>query len=105
MDDAAWNDAAVYQLNIPAAASGRRLILNIHYTGDAARLYVGDKLFDDNFYNGDPFSIPLWRIPVAQWPQNSTENSPLLGCPWLSAFRPKLSTSSQNPKPPARLIR
>jgi hypothetical protein len=68
MDDATWNDAAVYQVNIPPAAAGRRVIMKIHYMGDAIRVYVGDKLFDDNFYNGDPLSIALWRIPADQWP-------------------------------------
>jgi hypothetical protein len=33
-----------------------------------ARLYAGGKLFADNFCNGDPFAIALWRIPVAEWP-------------------------------------
>ena len=67
MADATWNDAAVYSLNLPAAASGQHEILRIHYIGDAARIYVGDQFFDDNFYNGDPFSIALWRIPADQW--------------------------------------
>ena len=64
MDEATWNDAAVYQVNLPANAAGRRAILNIHYIGDAIRVYVGDKFFDDNYYNGDPLSIALWRIPA-----------------------------------------
>ena len=68
MDDATWNDAAVYQVNIPPAAAGRRAILKIHYIGDAIRVYVGDKFFDDNFFNGDPLDIALWRIPADQWP-------------------------------------
>jgi len=67
-DEAAWNDAAVYQLNIPASAASRHLILDIHYVGDAARLYVGGKLFDHNIYTGDPFAVALWRIPASQWP-------------------------------------
>ena len=67
-DEKTWNDASVYKLDIPAAAQGRRLILDIHYIGDAARLYIGEKLYDDNFYNGDPFSVALWRIPTADWP-------------------------------------
>jgi len=67
MDDATWNDARVYQVNVPANAAGRRAILTFHYIGDAVRVYVGDKLFDDNFYNGDPFSIALWRIPADDW--------------------------------------
>jgi hypothetical protein len=67
-DEKTWDDAAVYQLNIPSSAQGRKLMLDLHYIGDAARLYVGDKLYDDNFYNGDPFSIALWRIPTSDWP-------------------------------------
>jgi hypothetical protein len=65
--ESTWNDAAVYKLNVPAIAIGKRVILNINYTADAARLYVGDKLFLDNFYNGDPMPIALWRIPADQW--------------------------------------
>jgi hypothetical protein len=68
MDDATWKDAAVYQLKLPAALAKRRVILNLHYLGDCARLYVGDHLFDDHFFNGDPMPIALWRIPAAQWP-------------------------------------
>ncbi|MGC3989865.1 MAG: hypothetical protein QM796_09350 [Chthoniobacteraceae bacterium] len=67
MQEATWADAAVYQLKIPAIANGRQLILNVHYVGDAARLYVGDKLFGDHFYNGDAFPIALWRIPASDW--------------------------------------
>lgn len=66
-DEKTWDDAAVYKMDIPAAAAGRHLILNIGYIGDAARLYVGDKLFDDNFYNGDVFPLALWRIPPGDW--------------------------------------
>lgn len=66
MDEATWDEAAVWTLEIPAALAGRRVLLDLHYIGDAARLYVGDALFDDNFYNGDAFSIGLWRIPEAQ---------------------------------------
>ncbi|MDQ2730310.1 MAG: beta-galactosidase [Armatimonadota bacterium] len=67
-DESAWEDAAVYRLNIPPIAANRRLLLNIHYTGDAARLIIDDKLVDDDFYNGDPFSMALWRIPPTEWP-------------------------------------
>jgi hypothetical protein len=28
---------------------------------------VGGKLFDDHFYNGDPFAVALWRIPREKW--------------------------------------
>jgi len=67
-DEATWKEAAVYKLNLPALDEKRRLLLNFHYIGDAARLYVGDKLFIDHFYNGDPLSAGLWRIPADQWP-------------------------------------
>jgi beta-galactosidase len=68
-DEKNWNDAAVYKLDIPSSVESRKLLLDIHYIGDAARLYIGDKLYDDNFYNGDPFSIALWRIPATDWPK------------------------------------
>jgi hypothetical protein len=66
-NESTWNDAAVYKLDIPASAAGRRITLDVHYIGDAARLYVGDKLIDDDFFNGDPFAIALWRIPATDW--------------------------------------
>lgn len=67
MDESTWEQAAVWKLNIPAELAGRKVLLDLHYIGDAARLYVGDTLFDDNFYNGDPFAAGLWRIPETQW--------------------------------------
>lgn len=66
-DEAIWQDAAVWKLNIPAEASGKGLLLNIHYIGDAARIYICDDLFDDNYFNGDPFAVGLWRIPQEKW--------------------------------------
>ncbi len=67
-DETTWNDAAVYKLQIPPEAEGRHLILNLHYIGDAARLYVGNRVINDDFFNGDPFPVALWRIPVKDWP-------------------------------------
>jgi len=67
MDEAPWKDAAIYKLDIPETAVNSRLILNLNYIGDAARLYLGDKLIDDHFYNGDPMPVALWRLPVDQW--------------------------------------
>jgi hypothetical protein len=75
--DAAWTSAAVYRLAIPPDAAGRHVILNVHYTGDAARLYIGDRLFDDSYSNGDPMPIALWRIPSGQWPEVSLKVLPL----------------------------
>ena len=67
MNDATWNQAAAYKLSIPQSAAGRRILLNIHYIGDVARVYVDNKLFMDHCYNGDPISIGLWRIPPSDW--------------------------------------
>jgi hypothetical protein len=61
-----WNDASVYTLNLPAISANRHILLDLHYTGDAARIYIGGKLFNDHFYNGDPISVGLWRIPSEQ---------------------------------------
>jgi beta-galactosidase len=68
-DEKTWSEAAIYRLEIPTSAKGRKFNLDIHYIGDAARLYIGDKLYDDNFYNGDSFSVALWRIPATAWPR------------------------------------
>jgi len=62
-EEATWEDAAIYQVDVPDAAAGRRLVLDIHYIGDVARFYAGDHLVLDHFYNGDPLSVALWRIP------------------------------------------
>ena len=69
-DEATWKDASVYKLELPGnVPDGHRILLDLHYVGDAARLYVGDRFFDDHFYNGDPMALPLWRIPRADWPK------------------------------------
>jgi beta-galactosidase len=65
-EEAPWNNAAEYKLSVPTPATGR-VLLDIHFIGDAARIYVGDRLFLDSFYNGDPMSVPLWRIPREDW--------------------------------------
>jgi len=66
--DAPWPDPAVYAFDIPVAAAGRRAIVSIHYIGDAARLYVRDRLVMDHYFNGDPLSFALWRIEPDDWP-------------------------------------
>ena len=66
-EEAAWNDAAVYK--IESAAPAQRALLNIAYIGDAARVYSGDKLICDNYYNGDPFTLASWRILPEDWPR------------------------------------
>lgn len=66
-DEDAWKNAAIWKLRIPPAATGKHLLAQIHYLADAARLYAGDTLLDDNYCNSKPFAFGLWRIPLAQW--------------------------------------
>lgn len=58
--DADFDDAAVYEIKVPAGSKG---LLSINYHGDCARLYANGKLIGDNFYNGRPFLYGLWRLP------------------------------------------
>jgi hypothetical protein len=66
-NEKAWAHAAEWKLNIPASAAGRRVMLSIDYVADAIRLYNGDALLADNYYNGNVFKFGLWRIPADQW--------------------------------------
>lgn len=61
--DSDFADAAVYSIELPDAASRDGRILQIGYRGDVARLYADGKLVADNFYNGRPFLLGLWRLP------------------------------------------
>jgi len=65
--DAAFQSAASWRIRVPDSALDSRTIDNaylvINYKGDVARLYVGEKLFTDNFYNGTPWIIGLKDIP------------------------------------------
>ncbi|MBK8857993.1 MAG: beta-galactosidase [Opitutaceae bacterium] len=60
--DADFANAAVWKINLPAdyqPASGQ--LLRLRYTGDVARIYLGDKLIMDDFYNGLPLELDLSR--------------------------------------------
>lgn len=60
--DADFKESAVYEItNLPQEREG--VLLNILYRGDVARLYADGKLIADNFYNGRPFLMGLWRLP------------------------------------------
>lgn len=68
-ETADFEQAAHWQIDLPAGLwenlanhpqSG--LFLRIHYSGDAARLYAGDILLDDQFYYGAPWEIDLRRF-------------------------------------------
>ncbi|MGI4789770.1 MAG: beta-galactosidase [Janthinobacterium lividum] len=58
--EADFDQAAVWRVQLPSTKSeGRRFLLRISYAGDVARLYAGERLLTDNFYNGTPFEIGL----------------------------------------------
>ena len=57
--DADFEHAATYTIDLPTDHQG---LLCIQYYGDCARLYDGEKLLDDNFYNGREFLYGLWRL-------------------------------------------
>ena len=59
-EDKDFEQAAVYTIDILQQRDG---LLCINYYGDVARLYDGDRLLDDNFYNGREFQYALWRLP------------------------------------------
>ena len=62
--DKDFENAAIYHIgNIPKTEERENLLLNIRYRGDVARLYCDGKLIADNFYNGRPMLMGLWRLP------------------------------------------
>jgi hypothetical protein len=67
--DADFDRAAVWAVSLPpmATAPGARPVLTVAYVGEAARLYAGNRLLDDNFYRGTPFEFGLWRLTAAEW--------------------------------------
>jgi beta-galactosidase len=56
--------AAKWSITIPPRSMNglSNVFLKIQYTGDLARLYAGHELLDDEFYNGEPWSIGLSRF-------------------------------------------
>lgn len=53
-----FDGAAVWKVQLPPSVSrDRRLRLVVRYVGDVARVYSGDRLLTDNFYNGSAFEI------------------------------------------------
>jgi beta-galactosidase len=62
--DADFDAAAVWQISIPhdALDGGANVCLNIDYSADCARAYLGDQLIDDDFYDGQPWQIGLNRF-------------------------------------------
>ena len=62
--DADFDAAAVYRIPLPTDSLERQSLLQIDYRGDVARLYADGRLVADNFYNGLPFLLGLWRLPA-----------------------------------------
>jgi beta-galactosidase len=61
-DDADFAGAAIWRIEvppIPSAATVSDVFLKIEYQGDVARLYRGQRLIDDNFWNGLPWTVGL----------------------------------------------
>ena len=56
----AWSDAAVWKLNWNEDLCDG--LLRLEYAGDACRIYSKDRLVLDNYWNGRPFDLPLWRL-------------------------------------------
>ena len=62
--DSAWAGAARYRITVPrdASSADTDVMLAIDYVGDIARLYAGDVLLTDNFYNGT-----VWRVSARRY--------------------------------------
>jgi beta-galactosidase len=55
--------AALWRVRLPAKLDlTRNPRLRFNYTGDVARVLLGDRLLTDDFYNGNPREIGLWRF-------------------------------------------
>lgn len=62
--DADFDAAALYRITLPTDSIARQGLMQICYRGDVARLYANGRLIADNFYNGRPFLMGLWRLPA-----------------------------------------
>lgn len=55
-----WEKAAVWSIsNLNELNENLNLYLQIHYQGDAARIYADGQLVEDNFWNGKPMLVRL----------------------------------------------
>ena len=61
--DRSWDSASTWDIDLPDSIDDDKIVLKINYIGDAARLYVDDDLYLDNYYNGKPMEFGLWDIP------------------------------------------
>jgi hypothetical protein len=53
--------AAVWRISLPPSALEGDQLLRIHYTGDVARVMIGDTFITDDYANGQPLEIGLRR--------------------------------------------
>lgn len=68
-EDSDFTRAAVWKIAVPTIPPTPYLsnvFLRVSYQGDVARLYRGTHLLDDNFWNGQPWSIGL-RESLVNW--------------------------------------
>ncbi|MGN6368596.1 MAG: beta-galactosidase [Phycisphaerae bacterium] len=71
--DFAGEEPAVWKIAFAdKMGEGRKLLLRVHYVGDVARLYLGDKLLTDNFYNGTAFDLDLTHLGSEVWEKGLT---------------------------------
>ena len=63
--DSAFATAAEWTLEVPAWDRRQlsNLLLEIDYRGDVGRIEAGGRLFDDNFFNGQPWEVGLRELP------------------------------------------
>lgn len=60
--DADFAHAAVWRIKLPANVDlSSDTILRLHYAGDVARVYIGGRFINDDYYNGQPLDIGLRR--------------------------------------------
>jgi hypothetical protein len=90
-EDAEFDHAALWRIDLPAIPEQPYLsnvFLTIGYQGDVARLYLGKQLgkqlIDDNFWNGQPWTIGL-RETIAGW-QDEKRSLELLVLPLPKGF-------------------
>lgn len=64
--DADFEHAAVWRIQVPDSALAHpECFLRLHYQGDAIRVMIGDTFITDDYSNGRPLDIGLWRHRVA----------------------------------------
>jgi len=70
-----FSRAMVWRIEIPSVppkASVSDVFLDIGYQGDVARLYSGQHLIDDNFWNGLPWTIGV-KETIGGWRTAETD--------------------------------